>query len=954
MKTHEVSEDLATVLEGLGYLDSEGLVSGEGPDLGARDRAWTNLRDRVGVEAVYFQDGAPVVAFTSESTGGLRALRQRLWNFGRVPLLIGAAANRVTVYNGREFSNAFEDEVDGVLVTANSRDLQILETFTQSAVSAGSFSSLVQDSNGTNTVERALLRNLAVLRSRSKHPESAAIAIDSAIGGAILARYLEDRQVLSSARVRALCGRPSVIGAFETGFTAVRALFDGLARHFNGDVFSAFSEAIPAIPTGVLELVGRLIAGDDLVTGQGSLWPYDFAVIPPDLISSIYEQLLETDRRKSAAYYTPQFLVDVVLDEVLPQNGLEGRPRVLDLACGSGAFLTEAFRRLVYLRGAIDNEKASERYRALVGILQSQIFGVDINRVAARITVFGLYLALLEDVDPPTLWEEVRLPRLLGINVLVADAFSDLGIEDFDIVVGNPPWASRLSMKAADYLRRSRVVVADNQIAEAFMWRALELLQPGGSLALVLPAKPVLHNRGTRAAAFRRSFFGEARVLCVIDLSAIRRLVFAEAIAPCAVIVAQKPADVAGVTMEPSDVIHLAVHPRPQTTVLGRLVITPEEVRAIPRGVASRPNIWKPLLWGDLRDVEMLDHLAERFPSLGARATSGKWLVGQGYQVGGGDAADASALRGMPNVPQHAVHPLFLDQTAINTFQHETLHRVRSSKMYKAPIVLAKRTLVNRRVAAVLVERDVTYSNALVGLSAGPEDLELLAAFAAAAVSSVGQYWFFHTAASWGVERDFIEVNEFKSLPLPRPSRRVADRLLFLQRAAQTGEPVSDEELDDIVFDLYELSVSSRARIQHGVTDGAERFAAGLAASRPVTADDLAKYRSVLHQSVEALLPDLRPEVVVGAEGAFAYARLLFHGAEMPLAADLPIADALANGHVSSPQNSGIVSQPSGIFLDGNVVHLVKTLDRDRWRSETAIEDVDRIIAMLATGNVHA
>jgi hypothetical protein len=308
----------------------------------------------------------------------------------------------------------------------------------------------------------------------------------------------------------------------------------------------------------------------------------------------------------------------------------------------------------------------------------------------------------------------------------------------------------------------------------------------------------------------------------------------------------------------------------------------------------------------------------------------------------------------MPNVRQNAVWPLFLDEGGVDVFERQHLHRVRSVRMYKAPLVLLKRTLVNRRVAAVLVERDVTYSNALVGVSASEDDLPLLAAFAAAAVSSLGMYWFFHTSSSWGVERDFIEVNEFKSLPVPEPTGTLVDRLLVVHRGARSGVPVNDAELDDLVFDLFKLSSADRDRVRRGVAEGPDRFAAGLSGSEPATPGELSVYRDTLAESISSLLPELRPTVSVGRDGSFGYARVVFRSGRPRTSDRLPVSDVLATGRVSTPQSSGLIAPLSGLYLDGNTVHMIKTLDRDRWSAEAAIDDVDRVVAMLTTGEVRA
>jgi hypothetical protein len=103
---------------------------------------------------------------------------------------------------------------------------------------------------------------------------------------------------------------PSFIQTLRAGPDAVAQLFESLSQHFNGDVFALSAKAY--LPPQAINDLYQFFSGTDLDTGQQALWPYDFSVIPPELISSIYEQLLAEKQRRDAAYYTPRHLVDLV------------------------------------------------------------------------------------------------------------------------------------------------------------------------------------------------------------------------------------------------------------------------------------------------------------------------------------------------------------------------------------------------------------------------------------------------------------------------------------------------------------------------------------------------------------------------------------------------------------------------------------------------------------------
>ena len=98
----------------------------------------------------------------------------------------------------------------------------------------------------------------------------------------------------------------------------------------------------------------------NLRSGQKTFdfWQYDFEVIPIELISSIYERFIYADNQATAkargTHYTPVNLVDLVFSQVFDDHlfakKLPSDAKILDLACGSGVFLVDAFRRLVARR----------------------------------------------------------------------------------------------------------------------------------------------------------------------------------------------------------------------------------------------------------------------------------------------------------------------------------------------------------------------------------------------------------------------------------------------------------------------------------------------------------------------------------------------------------------------------------------------------------------------------
>lgn len=155
--------------------------------------------------------------------------------------------------------------------------------------------------------------------------------------------------------------------------------------------------------------------------------------IAPDMLGHVFERVMAADRRKEAgAFYTPAALVRQTLDEGLTAAVTErlgvswreaserllagdssacevlGRLRILDPACGSGAFLLGALERITELRG----RPVSQEHRLRREVLASQIFGVDLDPMAIRLTELRLWLAVAAGDQPITPDKVEPLPNL--------------------------------------------------------------------------------------------------------------------------------------------------------------------------------------------------------------------------------------------------------------------------------------------------------------------------------------------------------------------------------------------------------------------------------------------------------------------------------------------------------------------------------------------------------------
>lgn len=164
--------------------------------------------------------------------------------------------------------------------------------------------------------------------------------------------------------------------------------------------------------------------------------PLDIEVaVDPEMLGKVFEELV-TGRHESGSYYTPRPVVAFMCREALkqylgggdaigrfvdeydasllpnPEDVLESlkRVRVCDPACGSGAYLLGMLQELLSLRKALFTSKqidAIRDYQRKLEIIQSTLYGVDLDPFAVNTARLRLWLSLVVDSDRP-----VPLPNL--------------------------------------------------------------------------------------------------------------------------------------------------------------------------------------------------------------------------------------------------------------------------------------------------------------------------------------------------------------------------------------------------------------------------------------------------------------------------------------------------------------------------------------------------------------
>jgi predicted RNA methylase len=182
-----------------------------------------------------------------------------------------------------------------------------------------------------------------------------------------------------------------------------------------------------------------------------------------------------TRRRDAGLYYTPRALADRVVEIALRHGGVRSGS-VLDPCAGAGAFLVAAARA-------------------------------------------GLRDLQGTDLDPEALGVAREALRLCGAKarLTVADALRWRPSAATDLVISNPPYGHVKDAEERAFLLREFPALGGGEIDRyaAFLLRALQLVRPGGAVALLIPDTWMFL---ARAGPLRQAVLADSEVAAIVDL----------------------------------------------------------------------------------------------------------------------------------------------------------------------------------------------------------------------------------------------------------------------------------------------------------------------------------------------------------------------------------------------------------------------------------------------------
>ncbi len=248
----------------------------------------------------------------------------------------------------------------------------------------------------------------------------------------------------------------------------------------------------------VIDVADSIILDDRSLTYVvGELQLYSLQESSRDAVGDAFEVFIGPSLKGGQGqFFTPRNVVKMIIDMIDPMPD----QKIIDPACGSGGFLVEALRHVwfkVQERGDSLGWPAHEIESEKQKVAIKNFRGIDKDSFLSKVA--KAYMAILGDgrggvfcensLESPSNWH--------------SSTRNHVQLEEFDIVITNPPFGKKLAIDSEDLLKRydlghkwtydsttdifSKGNVLDNQPPQIlFIERCLDLLKNGGKLGIVL------------------------------------------------------------------------------------------------------------------------------------------------------------------------------------------------------------------------------------------------------------------------------------------------------------------------------------------------------------------------------------------------------------------------------------------------------------------------------------
>lgn len=222
-------------------------------------------------------------------------------------------------------------------------------------------------------------------------------------------------------------------------------------------------------------------------------------------LGDLFEQLLNKGfKQNEGQFFTPSPITRFIWDSLPIKEKFshsENYPKVIDYACGSGHFLTEAVEAINAVKNPDDNTW-----------VRDSIFGIEKDYRLARVSQVSMFMNGAGNGN-----------IVFGDGLDNHDKAGKTILNDsFDILVANPPYSvsafkSHLSLKNNKLNLLKNISNQGGEIEVLFCERIAQLLKSGGMGAVILPSS-ILSNDSNSYMSARALLLSEFKIHAIVTL----------------------------------------------------------------------------------------------------------------------------------------------------------------------------------------------------------------------------------------------------------------------------------------------------------------------------------------------------------------------------------------------------------------------------------------------------
>lgn len=761
-------------------------------------------------DAVYIFNSQPLILFFDliENKKDLGELYKKVWSFDNTSIIFLIKETGIDVFNALNYikNKSTLEKIDLPIE-------EILRLFNLWELESGKtwewFQNKYIDKKKGRTqskrVNERLFSNIKHVREDLKNKDLTESEANSLILRLIFIRYLIDRKIkiddeLISGKVGDLNERRKSFIQLIKKPDLLNELFKILNVRFNGVLFK---ENDIVLNQSQAEYLSGVFAGE--LDGDNSIFEnfffeiFDFSIIPVEVISGIYESLIDEEKRKlDSAVYTPSFLVDYILNDTVDEFLKENKPEdctVFEVAVGSGIFLVQSLRRIIEkeieLTGNKDNKVFAEKIK---GFAENNLFGIDINPQALKVTCFSIYIALLDYLEPADI-NVYQFPELIGKNLFECNFFGKLNDKnelepaEFEEVIkqvkpkfilGNPPWKSKKDDPIhTNWLKVNKKTVGRFEIAQSFLLRVKDFMTFETKSSLILTST-MFYNVSKTTRKFKSEVLKTYCLDKFFDLSAVKQSLFETQESPTSIIFFRLSTN----NEHYNNVVkHHSLKVNSFLKNFRMLVIEKfDQKEILQKHFIENEWMFKVALYGNTLDFYLIDKLNTENNNILDLVNDGKIIKGAGIERGK-DCKNYKSLIGLPIIENNSITDYYsvIDKTKMLSEKDVCLSRGRRLEIFLGKKILLKEQSKNwNKPIFSFVDEDCVFRKGTFSLSSN--DTNFLNLLYITLISDLYTYYLFCIAGAWGIgTRPAIRFDdEFLNFPIKEINNDLQQRLTSL------------------------------------------------------------------------------------------------------------------------------------------------------------------------------